>query len=225
MKDVSIVLCPFENNDLFKRVFNQIVIRTRYDLSRVEIIVVDNNTDPDLKRDVAEFAQENAELCAITYIENNNEGQLAQATNKAIEVADSKWFVYLCANDTYIYDPRWLQYLIGNLSDDDYDAGYRIAGTVTPWPNHLSEEKHFHVQGAVFIAFTDYMKQNPYSGDFPFNYCDVMHSARCLEQGFQLKHLPRICSHMGDATREWHDGNRQSKQYLIAHLHGLAQFP
>ncbi|MEY4669991.1 MAG: hypothetical protein RL518_2690 [Pseudomonadota bacterium] len=225
MKDVSIMLCPYENNALFKRVFNQIIIRTRYDLSMIEILVVDNNTNTELKRDVVEFLRENEELCTIKYLENNNEGQLAQATNKAIQAADSKWFVYLCTNDTYIYDPRWLQYLVGNLSEDDYEAGYRIAGTVTPWPNHLTEEKHFHVQGAVFIAFTEYMKLNPYSLEYPFEYCDVMHSARCLEQGYLLKHLPRICSHMGHASREWHEENRSSKQFLIAHVHGLAQFP
>lgn len=225
MKEVSIVLCPYENNDFFKRVFNHIVVRTRYDLSQIEIIVVDNNTDPERKRDIAEFVHENAELCAMHYIENNNEGKLAQATNKAIEVADSRWLVYLCANDTYIYDPRWLQYMVGNLSEEEYNAGFRIAGTVTPWANHLTADKHFHVQGAVFIAFTEYMKNNPYSLDYPFDQCDVIHSARCLEQGYHLKHLPRICSHMGQATKEWHEGNKQSKQYLIAHVHGLAQFP
>lgn len=225
MKEVSLVLCPFENNDFFKRVFNHIIVRTRYDLSQIEIIVVDNNTDPELKRDIAEFVHENGELCSITYIENNNEGKLAQATNKAIEVADSRWFVYLCANDTYIYDPRWLQYLVGNMSEEEYNAGFRIGGTVTPWPNQLPPDKHFHVQGAVFIAFTEYMKNNPYSPEYPFDQCDVMHSARCLEQGYHLKHLPRICSHMGQATREWHEGNKQSKQYLIAHVHGLAKFP
>jgi len=225
MKDVSIILCPCENNDSFKRVFNHIVIRTRYELSQIEILVIDNNTDTELKRDIAEFVQDNAALCDITYIENNNEGQLAHAINRAIEVANSKWFVYLSANDTYIYDPRWLQYLIGNLSDDDYEAGYRIAGTVTPWPNHLSDDKHFHVQGTVFIAFTEYMKKNTYSADFPLECSDVMHSARCLEQGYQLKHLPRIYAHMGHVTKEWHDSNRETKQFLIAHLHGLARFP
>jgi GT2 family glycosyltransferase len=225
MKDVSIVICPFENNDFFKRVFNHIIVRTRYDLSQVEIIVVDNNTDPALRRDIAEFVHENGELCSMKYIENNNEGQLAQATNKAIEAADSRWLVYLCAKDTYIYDPRWLQYLVGNMSEEEYNAGFRIAGTVTPWPNHLPPDKHFHVQGAVFIAFTEYMKSNPYSPEYPFDYCDVIYSARCLEQGYHLKHLPRIRSHMGAVTKDWHDGNKQTKQYLIAHVLGLAQFP
>lgn len=225
MKEVSIVLCPFENNDFFKRVFNHIIVRTRYDLSQVEILVVDNNTNPELKRDIAEFVHENGELCSIRYIENNNEGHLAQATNKAIEAADSRWFVYLCANDTYIYDPRWLQYLTGNMSEEEYHAGFRIGGTVTPWPNHLAPDKHFHVQGGIFIAFTDYLKGNPYSPKHPFDYCDVMHSARCLEQGYHLKHLPRIRSHMGEVTKDWHDGNKQTKQYLIAHVPGLAQFP
>jgi glycosyltransferase involved in cell wall biosynthesis len=225
MKDISIVLCPRENNELFKRVFNQIIIRTRFDLSRIEIIVVDNNTDSSLRDDIEEFLQENDQLCRIKYVENIGHGGNAQAVNKAIEAAESKWFVYVSINDTYIYDPRWLQYLIGNLSDDDYEAGYRIAGTVTAWPDNLSEEQHLHVQGEVFIAFTDYMKHNPYSRDYPLEHCNILHSARCLEQGYQLKHLPRIYSQKGDASKEWHEENRQSKRYLIAHLHGLAQFP
>ena len=72
MKEVSIVLCPRENNDSFMRVFNQIVVRTRYDFSKLEIIVVDNNTTPGSQKELEEFVTENSELCSIKYISNNN---------------------------------------------------------------------------------------------------------------------------------------------------------
>ena len=226
MKDVSIVLCPFNNNEHFKRVFHHIITRTHYDFSKIEVIVVDNNTEADLKKEIANFVADNASLVDVTYIENNNVGQLAQATNRAIEIASSKWLVYLCATDTYIYDPQWLVYLTENLSDSDKEEGYRIAGTITPWPNYLKDEsKHYHVQGAVFIAFTEYMKQNPYSLEYPFDHCDVIHSAKCLEQGYKIKHLPRIISHMGHASLDWHQGVRRSKEFLIAHVHGLHEYP
>ena len=161
----------------------------------------------------------------MKHLQNENVGQLAKATNRATEVADSKWFVYLCATDTYIYDPNWLTYGTTNLSDADYVDGYRIGGTITPWPNHLHPDLHYHVQGAVFIAFTEYMKANPYSLEYPFDGCDVMHSARCLEQGFKLKSIRGLLAHMDEVTEFWHENNKQSKEFLIAHVHGLWRMP
>lgn len=224
MKEVSIVLCPRENHDAFTRVFNQIVIRTRYDLSQVEIIVVDNNTDPILKKEVSEFVAENSELCSLTYIENNNEGRIAQACNRAIEIANSRWLVYMHTTDTYIYDPRWLQYMTGNMSEDDYVDGYRIGGTLTAGPNYPAAEEDLYVQGAMFIAFTEYLKGNPLPGKLSPDSHDIINSARCLKLGFQLKNLPRICSCDADASPEWHNENREVKRFLIANVGGLSQY-
>jgi glycosyltransferase involved in cell wall biosynthesis len=224
MKEVSIVLCPRENNDSFMRVFNQIVVRTRYDFSKLEIIVVDNNTTPGSQKELEEFVTENSELCSIKYISNNNEGGIAQACNRAIEAANSRWLVYLSSFDTYIYDPRWLQYMVGNLSEEEYQAGYRIAGSLASEGYTDGQDLNVHIVGAIFIAFTDYMKGNPFSpGSSPERY-DVEHSARCVELGFQLKNLPRIFSYGGDASQDWHNENREIKRFLIAHLNGLSQF-
>jgi len=224
MKEVSIVLCPRENNNSFFRVFNQIIIRTRYDLSQVEVIVVDNNTDPALKSEVAQFVAENSEVCSLRYIENNNEGGIAMACNRAIEAADSQWFVYMDTTDTYIYDPRWLQYMVGNMSEEDYTAGFRIAGTLTAGENYPEKESDVFIQGAVFIAFTEYMKLNPFLTDAPPDAYDAVHSAQCLALGYQLKDLPRICSYLGGATQDWHDENREVKRYLIANVQGLSHY-
>lgn len=224
MKEVSIVLCPRENNDSFIRVFNQIVIRTRYDFSQLEIIVVDNNTDPVAKNEIAEFVRENSEVCSMTYLDNSNDGGIAQGCNRAIEVADSRWLLYMSSTDTYIYDPRWLQYMVGNLSEDDYDAGYRIAGCLASEVESPSPQDVIHVKGAVFIAFTEYMKSNPFAADSTPERYDIDHSKRCVELGYQLKNLPRIYSYGDDATHEWHHENREIKRFLIAHLNGLSQF-
>lgn len=225
MKDISIVLCPFENNAQFARVLEHVFTRTFYDFSKIELIVVDNNTEPSKKDEISALVRRYEGRCSIKHLQNDNVGQLAHATNRAIEVADSKWFVYLCATDTYIYDPGWLTYGTTNLSDEDYAAGYRIGGTITPWPNHLHPDLHYHVQGAVFIAFTEYMKANPYSPAYPFDGCDVMHSARCLEQGFKLKSIRGLLAHMDEATEFWHENNKRSKEFLIAHVHGLWRMP
>lgn len=224
MKEVSIVLCPHGNNDAFMRVFNQIVVRTRYDLSQIEILIIDNNTDPILKKEVSDFVTENSELCSLTYIENNNQGGIAQACNKAIEASTSRWFVYMNTTDTYIYDPRWLQYMTGNMSEDDYIDGYRIGGTLTAGPNYPECDKDIFVQGAMFIAFTEYLKGNPCLRETQPESHDFINSTGCIELGFQLKHLPRICSCDADATQEWHNENREVKRFLIANVGGLSQY-
>jgi glycosyltransferase involved in cell wall biosynthesis len=224
MKDVSIILCPRDNNGAFMRVFNQIVVRTRYDLSQIEIIVVDNNTDSKLKEEVAEFVRENSELCSLTYIDNSDSGGIAQACNRAIEAANSRWFVYMNTTDTYIYDPRWLQYMTGNMSEDDYIDGYRIGGTLTAGPNYPASEEDLYVQGAMFIAFTEYLKGNPFPVETSPKPYDMLNSARCLKLGFHLKSLPRICACDADASQEWHDENREVKRFLIANVGGLSQY-
>ncbi len=221
IKDVSIALVPFENNPQFARVLEHVVTRTAYDSSRFEIVIVDNNTDPAKQQEVQEIVKRYEDRCDCKLIRNNNVGQLAQATNRAIEVANSKWFVYLCATDTYIYDEGWLSYAVENLSDEDYAQGFRMGGTITPWPNYLTPDLHYHVQGSIFIAFTDFMKAYPYSGDFPFDYCDVMHCARTLKLGLKLKSIPGLLAHMGDVTEFWHNLNRSTKEFKIAHIHGL----
>jgi glycosyltransferase involved in cell wall biosynthesis len=224
-KDVSIALVPFENNPQFARVLEHVMTRTAYDFSRLEVLVIDNNTDLGKQREVEEIVSRYKDRCSFKLFKNNNAGQLAQATNKAIELADSKWFVYLCATDTYIYDETWLQYAVSNLSDDDYAHGFRMGGTITPWPNYLTPDLHYHVQGSIFIAFTEFMKAYPYSADFPFDYCDVIHCARTLKLGMKLKAIPGLLAHMGDVTEFWHLQNKEKREFKIAHIHGLHRMP
>ena len=114
--------------------------------------------------------------------------------------------------------------MIGNMSEDDYDAGYRMAGTLIPGPTYPDSERDVYVQGAVFIAFTEYLKLHPLPLNEPSLGFDAITSARCQELGYQLKHLPRMCSHLGDATQEWHDDNREIKRFLIAHVNGLSRY-
>lgn len=221
MRKVSICLVPYNNNEQFKKVLQQVIAITNFDFNDIELIIIDNNTDATLKQDIVNFISPYAHKYFIKHVQNNNMNQLAGATNKAIEVSDSKWFVYLCATDTLIYSPEWLNHMVDNLSDEDYSQGYRIGGTIAHWPNPISDvSKHIHIQGAIFAAYTEYMKNNKYPPQYPFSFCDVMHSARCLQQGFKLKEFPKVFSSMGFVTVQSHEENRQTGKYYITHLHG-----
>lgn len=225
-KDVSIVLCPYENNMFFKKVFNQIINTTDYDFSKIEFIVVDNNIDTSKQIDICNFLEQYIDKgYTIKYYSNKNIKQLAGATNKAIELSDSKWFIYLCATDTYIYHNGWLNNLIENLSDSDYNNGYRIGGTISSWPNYFSDKsKHIHVQGSIFISFTEYMKKNKYSDKYPFSFMDVYHSADCLKKGYKLKGIQKVLASMGFVSTKEHEDIKKSKKYFITHLHGNNAF-
>lgn len=220
IKKTSIVLVPYKNNINFKKVVNQILNKTKYPTDSIELIVIDNNTDVTLSTEIRGYLNSIKNL-PIKYKQNHNIHQLAGATNEAVKLANSHWFVYLCANDIYIYDENWLNYLINNLTTEDYAKGYRLAGTIAKWPNYLKDSSlHFHAQGSIFIAFTEYMKKNKYSLQHPFSFMDVIYSAKCLEQGFKIKHLDKILGSMDFVTKSFHDTNKKTNKYYITHLHG-----
>jgi len=221
MKKASLILIPFRNNVNFKQVVNQIINKTNSTLSDLELVVVDNNTDASLKKDICLFLELFKDKITIKYFENNNHLQLAGATNKAIDLCDSKYFIYLCSNDTFIYNNDWINSITNELSDEDYNQGYRLGGTIAPWPNFLKDPKlHVHAQGGVFLSFTEYMKKNKYPVSHPFSFCDVMHSANCLKQGFKIKQINSLFSSMGTVTPSFHQENIKTNKYYITHLHG-----
>ena len=221
MKTASIVLAPFNNNEAFKKVFLQVLTKTNFNFNELELIIIDNNINEENILDIKKFLELYTTDYPIKYYNNRNNYQLAGATNKAIELSDSKWFVYLCSNDTYIYHNDWLKSMTEGLSDDDYTKGFRIGGTIAHWPNFLPNPKdHVHVQGGIFIAFTEYMKNNKYSTKFPFSFMDTNHSAHCIKQGFKLKHIASVFSSMATVNDRIHQENKTSNKYYVTHLHG-----
>ena len=218
-------MCPFRNNQYFKKIFTQVINNTDYDFSKIEFIIIDNNTDALLQQDLIDFLSPYTNQYTIKQYQNRNIGQLANASNKAIELADSKWFVYLCATNTYIFQPDWLKHMTIHLSDIDYANGYVMAGTIAQWPNYIpNPSMHIHIQGGLFIARTEYMKHNNYTMQYPFSFMDVIHSANALAQGKKLKSISEVWSSMATVNASGMDFMKKAGQFKIIHAHGCEHY-
>lgn len=58
-------------------------------------------------------------------------------------------------------------------------------------------EPQIHVQGGVWSARTQFLRDFGFSHRFPFEFCDVDLSRRCLAAGYQLASVPSIVSIAG----------------------------
>lgn len=214
MKKVSIILIPFNNNRTFFRTLKQ-VLQVRYD--DYEILIIDNNLDKKVENAINPYLEKYKK---IHYFRNNNRFILAGAMNMAIDKADSHWIVYLCTNHVWIYSNDWLAHMTLHMSDIYYKARFMMGGHVQKF------RAKDHVQGGVFIAFTEFMKKFKYEAKAnPFQFMDVNISARILRGKYRLKKIPRVMSVMNQGwTSKNHRDNIIVKKYKIVHCHGLEQY-
>ena len=194
---VTCCLVPFENKKIFFKTLSS-VRKTEGDH---KIIVINNSVEdytlivpPDV------------------YQHNKNKNQLAGGTNLGIELTNTKYFVYVCTNHVYFYSPDWLEAMV-----DEMEANPKIdmGGTVLPYKGKP------HVQGGLFIAKTEVLKNNLYKYDYPFRFMDVYMSQRLMEAGYKLGNLKCIYSIMKGWTTESHQRNLDKGRYKAVHGHGL----
>ena len=130
---------------------------------------------------------------------NRNQGRLAGGTNKAVELAKGRHFVYLCGNHTHIVSPDWLDVLVSGLGNGV------IGGTLT------RADGRSHIQGGVFVALTETLRQVRYDAvKFPYSWMDQDLSDRLVQAGYDLTHVEGMMSVMGHLA---------DKNYKIYHSH------
>ena len=135
----SICIVPFRNNKRFLEIFKQI----KQTSGEYEIIVIDNNARDDLRK----------LMTGVKYFHNKNNGKLAGATNKAVSMAEGRYFVYVCAIHTRIYSNDWLSDMIKQMMAN---PKYAMGGDLRPFGSKG------HIQGGVYIAKINWMRKNPY---------------------------------------------------------------
>ena len=201
---VTVCLVPFENKKQFFKTLN----RVREAEGDFKITVINNSVEDYIVHP------------PITYRHHKNKNQLAGATNIAIKLCETKYFVYVCTNDVYFYSNDWLSSMVLEM-----EARPKIAmgGTVLPYKDKP------HVQGGLFIARTDIMKNNLYKYDYPFRFMDVYMSRRLMEAGYKLGTIKSIYSiYKSKKIKSWtaenHKRNIKNKRYKAVHGHGLENF-
>jgi len=196
---VTVALIPFENKDRFFKTLN----RVRDADGDFKITVINNSVEDYIVHP------------PITYRHHKNKNQLAGGTNQAIKLCETKYFVYVCTNHVYFYSPDWLMTMVEEMESLPKIA---MAGTILPYKGKP------HVQGGLFIARTEILKENLYRYDYPFRFMDVYMSWRLMEAGYKLRTLKGIYSVMKGWTPENHKRNINSLRYKAVHGHGLEAY-
>lgn len=125
---------------------------------------------------------------------------IAGALTTGIREARGEALVYLCASHGLVNDPTWLTDLVAPLTDENV----ALAGHIHPCEfNRVAAvpediiEPQIHVQGGVWAARTELLREIGFSHRFPFEFCDVDLSRRCLAAGYQLHSVPSVVSVAG----------------------------
>ncbi len=158
-----------------------------------ELVIVDNSPAPTM-----EAVYLAAEHARVRYVWNQGYNvYLAGALGTAARQAHGRCLVYACASHGLVHDPTWLADLIAPLADESV----ALAGHVQPCEfNRVAAcpadiiEPQIHVQGGVWAARTQFLREFGFSHRFPFEFCDVDLSRRCLAAGYQLASVPSVVS-------------------------------
>lgn len=195
----TICLVPFNNPESFLRVMKQLSLCKTNDC---EILVIDNSTNDSEAKKIQSFCDK------VTYIKGDNKS-LAHANNSAISMAQGKYFIYLCSNHTWIYDNNFVYRIAVGIEESDAD----MAGTI-------SYEVSKHVQGGVYIAKTESLRDHYYDElHYEFNFMDVDICQRMIATGKRLADIPSIFSTMKDIRIETHELWQKTKEVAVAHSH------
>lgn len=161
-----------------------------------EYLIVDNSPAPTM-----EAVRLAAEDQRVRFLWNQGYNvYLSGALKTASLQAHGRHIVYCCASHGLVNDPTWLTDLIAPLADESI----ALAGHVQPCEfNRVASvpadiiEPQIHVQGGVWSARTAFLREFGFSHRFPFEFCDVDLSRRCLAAGYQLASVPSIVSIAG----------------------------
>jgi GT2 family glycosyltransferase len=162
----------------------------------VELLVIDNSPNPTVEALGLAAAQDRARVIW-------NQGYniyLAGALTTAVREARGDAFVYVCASHGIVNDPSWISDLVAPLADPRVG----LAGHVQPCEfNRVAAvpedivEPQIHVQGGVWTARTGLLREIGFGHRFPFEFCDVDLSRRCLAAGYELASVPSVVSIAG----------------------------
>ena len=189
----TVVIVPYQNDIKFLNILDRILEAE----GEFNVLVVDNNPKNKLSDIIRDYP--------VKYMFNKNKGMLAGAMNLAIGMIDTEYLIYICSNHTHITDNSWLIDMVDAMDKQKADMG----GTISP-----VTRGHNHVQGGVFIARTDKLRETPYNEKkFPFQFMDVYISDKFAEKGYKMIDIHIVHSVMGKP--------RIRKEQKIIHTHNF----
>ena len=118
LPSVSIIIPTKDKLDLLEPCIASVESRTSYPRSKLEIVVVDNDSED---ADTHLYLREAAERGAIRLVHDPAPFNYARLNNLGVQQASGEVLVFL-NNDTLVDDPRWLRILVGQAMQKDVGA-------------------------------------------------------------------------------------------------------
>ncbi len=212
---VDIVLVTYDKGKHKSFAATQEIISRIYKFTTLKfnLIVVDNNSDPDFIRDLNESFGSHDNFSLITLPENILCGP---ASNIGIRAGSSKYIIYICSKEGFVLKSGWERGMIDFM---DNNAEVAMAGHLVTMPKHFTgasyrDHKLFnqfrnqqfasenptrpfaHVQGGLYILRRKAFEEvGGFNDATPHDAMDVEYSYFLESCGWRIAQLPKVWCH------------------------------
>lgn len=137
----SVCIATYKRPELLKKLIDSLLIQKKIDLSEVEIIIVDNDSEGSARKIVESFIGKLA--CSISY-EIQPKKNISLTRNLAIKKAVGIYFFFI--DDDEYADEVWMYTHISNLLKYNADGGFGLAKPYfnSKTPNWLVNLPNYH---------------------------------------------------------------------------------
>ena len=184
----------------------------RHTTTPFTLTIVDNNSDPDFRRELIEFCTGRSNV-RLVFLKDNL--LCGPASNMAMALGDASFSIYLCSKEAFVGKHGWERYLIDHMRRN---PGHAMAGYRTHLPRFTlgreivghpdfarfrnqefakrNPDRVFtHVQGGVYIIRRSVIgRHGGFSEQTPQNNMDVEFSYFLESQGEELGAIGEVAS-------------------------------
>ena len=184
----------------------------RHTTTPFTLTIVDNNSDPDFRRELIEFCTGRSNV-RLVFLKDNL--LCGPASNMAMALGDASFSIYLCSKEAFVGKHGWERYLIDHMRRN---PGHAMAGYRTHLPrftlgreivdhpdfarfrNQEFAKRHpdrvfTHVQGGVYIIRRSVIgRHGGFSEQLPHGNMDVEFSYFLESQGEELGAIGEVAS-------------------------------
>lgn len=189
---VTAVMVPYNNEDGTLLRLAGLAHALRYCELDAELIVIDNG-DSYSARIAAAVADSGI---PGRYCWQNENLMYGPGINEAVRLAKHPRLIYVCSNHGESRDPTWPLDLLAPLADEGVAMAGTIAHSGPPEPfGYASGTPQWHVQGGVYAARADVLRDHPYpEGEHAHSGSDVHLCFELVTLGYRLVDVPTIRS-------------------------------
>jgi|TARA_R110000824_G_scaffold73868_6_gene188072 glycosyltransferase involved in cell wall biosynthesis len=174
------------NKFLTKRTLTSILKTTDNIRWEVELILVDNSPGQNVKDILIDEGYAPIVSKRINVI-HSTPNHLPKAFNRGIKEATKK-YIAIFHDDCEILDKDWVKKFTNELNDNVYMVGPEIHRDIVPY--RKVRKKIYFKEVPVVLERDKFLEMGGYDEDYYWGFEDVFFSAKIINKGKQIKHVP-----------------------------------